>query len=139
MGTDEVFAVVRTTEALARSAIANVVEAHWTERGARLVGTKWTKDAVWKDRGQTRFAVAISPASRRGWVTLVESAEYSLGFDRVLLDRLGKSATTWIVWSCDHSAMYGQKKESCVPSSRSSFASRWRHVTPTRRARHPAA
>ncbi|MEJ7729533.1 MAG: hypothetical protein WKG00_09975 [Polyangiaceae bacterium] len=82
-----------------RTKIADLVHDLWTDRGAKQVGLRWTKRAVWTHDEQTCFAVAVPPASRNGWVTIVESTEYSAGFDAALLDRLAKQATTWISMS----------------------------------------
>jgi hypothetical protein len=95
-----------------RSALVALVTEHWSGRGARLCGKKWSRAAEWKDDAQERFAVAMSPPSPRGWVTLVESAELSLSVDEALLSAIAARAPAWASWNFDHASVYGQKRMS---------------------------
>lgn len=117
MGSDSCCAIVKENGRLTRSVIADMVTDLWTKRGAKLVGSRWTKRALWKDDDQTCFAVAVSPVSKNGWVTLVESTEYSTSLDAKLLDGLAKQTTTWVSWSFDHSCIYGQRRLSRAVSN----------------------
>jgi hypothetical protein len=115
VGTDELFAVAKEAPGFGRSAMARLVTELWLGRGAALVGSRWTKRALWGREDQERFGVALSPPSARGWVTIVESAEYSVSIDQELLDRLGARTSTWLCWSLDHAGLYGQRRVSKRP------------------------
>ena len=110
MGTDEVFAVAKTTERFDRRRLKELVVDLWTGRGAELTGKRWAANAVWKRDEQERFGYAIGPDTAGGWITIVESAGYSLSVDAELLDRIAKATPTWVCWSCDHASLYGQKR-----------------------------
>lgn len=110
MGTDELAVLTKTSAAFERNALVALVTEHWTGRGAKLSGKKWSRKAQWKDDDQTCFAVALSPTSDRGWVTLVESAAMSLSADDALVRALAARAPTWVSWNYDHAAFYGQKR-----------------------------
>ena len=110
VGTDELAVVTKTSNAFDRNALVALVTEHWTLRGARRTGKKWSRKADWQDDAQDCFAVALSPTSSRGWVTLVESAGMSLSADDALLRALAARGPTWVSWNFDHAALYGQKR-----------------------------
>lgn len=116
MGTDELFLIAKEDKRLDRAKLKGLIVDHWTERGATLVGAKWTSAAVWDDDDQDRFAYAMSPTTSRGWITVVESADYSTSVDAELGRRLAALTTLWASWSFDHSCIYGQKRLSKKPS-----------------------
>lgn len=109
MGTDELVTIVKTTRDASRDAIRKLIVDVWKPRGARIEARSAPAKAIWRSDEQTRFGYAISRASKRGWVTLVESAGDSLGIDEAVLRSLRAKTAVWVSWSYDHAAMYGQK------------------------------
>lgn len=117
VGTDELFLVAKENERLDRAGLKSILVELWTKRGAKLTGSKWSPGAVWKDDAQDRFGYAIGPTTTRGWLAIVESAEYSTSVDAELGRRLAESTTVWVSWSFDHASMYGQKRISKARSN----------------------